>query len=135
MRCFAPLGIGMSLIMTALMFLFGKQFLRLFIEKGAPEEAMNVAFRYLKTMAASLSTLYLLYVYRSALLGIGDTFIPMVSGLAECVARVGMALLLTTIVGKSGIYWAETAAWSAAMILLIAAWYIRQSKLENAVGA
>ena len=130
-RSFAPLGVGMSLVMTALMFLFGKSFLSLFIEKGAPPETMNVAFRYLKTMAASLSTLYLLYIYRSALLGSGDTFIPMVSGFAECFARVGMALLLTTVVGKSGIYWAETAAWSCAMILLIVAWYKRQNKLET----
>ena len=86
-------------------------------------------------MAASLSTLYLLYINRSALLGSGDTFIPMVSGFAECFARVGMALLLTAVAGKSGIYWAETAAWSCAMILLIAAWYIRQNKLETLSGS
>ena len=130
-RCFAPLGIGMSLMITVPMFLFGDSFLSLFIEKNAPPEAMNVAFRYLKTMAASLSTLYLLYIFRSALLGSGDTFIPMISGFAECFARVGMALLLTTVVGKSGIYWAETAAWSCAMIILMIAWYKRQGRLET----
>ena len=130
-RWFAPLGVLMSLVITAIMFIFGRDFLRLFIEKGAPEDAMKVAVRYIRTMAASLSTLYLLYIYRSALQGIGNTFIPMVSGLAECVARVGMAVLLTHTVGSSGIYWVETAAWSAAMILLIIAWYIKQRQLES----
>ncbi len=130
-RRFAPLGVLMSAAISALMLLFGRTFLRLFIEKGAPPDTMKVALRYLQTMAVSLWTLYLLYVYRSALLGIGETLIPMLSGFAECFARVGMALLLTYLVGKSGIYWAETAAWSCAAAILIIAWYGKQKKLEQ----
>ena len=131
MRQFIPLGVALSLAITALMLLLGGYFLKLFIEKNAPIAANGVALRYLQAMSVSLAALYLLYVYRSALLGVGDTFIPMISGFAECAARVGMALLLTHLAGKSGIYWAETAAWSSAMILLTVFWYIRQRNLEN----
>ena len=131
MKRFVPLGILMSGVMTLVLFLFGETFLRLFIEKGAPASTTRVALRYLKTMAATLGVLYLLYVYRSALLGIGNTFIPMISGFAECFVRVGVAVTLTALAGKSGIYWAETSAWSAAMLILLVSWYVKQRGLEG----
>ena len=39
-------------------------------------------------------TLYILHIYRSALQGMGNTVMPMVSGVAEFVMRTGSALLL-----------------------------------------
>ena len=44
-------------------------------------------------MAAMLWVLYFLYVYRSALQGLGDTLMPMVSGMAEFVMRISAALI------------------------------------------
>ena len=44
-------------------------------------------------MAAMLWVLYFLYVYRSVLQGLGDTLMPMVSGMAEFVMRISAALI------------------------------------------
>ena len=60
-----------SLIISAAMFLFGKNILSLFIS-GEPQQTQQVlaiAFKYLSIMAAMLWVLYFLYVYRSALQG------------------------------------------------------------------
>jgi len=132
MRKAAVIGFIASLILTGIMFLGGRLLLSLFIESSADPEVMNVALRYLRTMAATLWSLYFLYVYRSALQGMGDTVMPMVSGLVEGVMRVGAAMLLTRLMGETGIYYAESAAWIGAAILLAASYFYRIRKLEHA---
>ena len=69
--------------------------------------------------------LYLLFIYRSTLQGLGDTVIPMVSGSVELALRVGTALLLPALVGYWGVYLAEIAAWIGAGIFLIVGCYHR----------
>ena len=59
--------------------------------------------------------LYLLHVYRSAIQGLGNTLIPLASGIAEFVMRVSVALLLPKWIGEEGIYYAEICAWSSAL--------------------
>ena len=84
-----------------------------------------------KEMQLNNEDLYFLYVYRSALQGLGDTVLPMVSGGAEFVMRVSAALLLPKLVGENGIFYAEIMAWSGAAVLLAAGYYIRIRKLKK----
>ena len=86
---------------------------------------LDVAYRYLCVMCAALSVLYLLYVYRSALQGMGDTVIPMISGIVELIMRLNVAWLLPLMLGQDGVYYAEIAAWTGATVLLAAAYYVR----------
>ena len=109
------------------MVFFGKGFLGLFIS-GTPEEvsaSMAIAYKYLFLMSICLPILYMLHIYRSALMGLGDTVVPMISGFVEMVLRIGVALLLPLIVGQDGIYYAEVAAWTGAAVLLVSAYYVR----------
>lgn len=80
-------------------------------------------------MACFLWILYFLYVYRSALQGLGDTVIPMMSGVAEFVMRVGVALLLSLAMGENGIFYAEITAWTGAAVLLAVNYYRRVKTL------
>jgi putative MATE family efflux protein len=120
-----------SITIGALMFLFGEALLSLFIEKSADPQVLAVAKRYLFTMAAMLPILYFLYVYRSALQGMGDTVMPMVSGLGECAMRVGVAWALTYAIGAAGIYYAEPAAWAGAAVILAISYYARQRRMAG----
>ena len=131
MRSAAAIGFVVSLILTGIVFLCGRFMLSLFIESSADPEVMNVALRYLRTMASTLWALYFLYVYRSALQGMGDTVMPMASGLVEGVMRVGVAWTLPLLIGPSGIYYAESAAWIGAAILLAISYFYRINKLER----
>ena len=56
--------------------------------------------------------LYILYSYRSALQGMENTIIPMVSGIVELITRVSAALILPHYMGVYGIYLAEVLAWT-----------------------
>ena len=120
-----------SLIISAAMFLFGKNILSLFIsgEAQQTQEVLAIAFKYLSIMAAMLWVLYFLYVYRSALQGLGDTLMPMVSGMAEFVMRISAALILPHFY-RTGRYFsfAEIAAWSGATVILCISYYVRMHK-------
>ena len=133
MRKAALIAFVTALCLTGVMFLAGRPCLSLFIASSADPGVMEVAVKYLHYMAAALFILYFLYVYRSALQGMGDTFMPMLSGLAECVMRVGAAWLLTlpALLGPEGIYFAEPAAWTGAAILLVVSYFHRERALEK----
>lgn len=115
-----------SFVITVAMLVFGELFIGLFLS-GTPEEieaAGAVAWRYLLFMSLALSALYLLYVYRSALQGMGNTLIPMLSGILEFIMRTGMVLGLTAFIGSDGIFWAEISAWIGAAVLLGISYYV-----------
>lgn len=125
-RASTVLAFFTSAVISILMFLFGKILLSMFIS-GDPEQAgqvLAIAWHYLSVMASCLSILYFLYVYRSALQGLGNTMIPMLSGIVEFFVRVGVALLLPRLIGQNGIFYAEIAAWTGAVILLVSSYYV-----------
>lgn len=128
-RSGAVMAVGTSLLLTVVMLIAGKSVLSLFIsgEPSQVDQVLDVAYRYLFILAVWLWLLYLLYVYRSALQGLGDTILPMISGAAELVMRVAVVLLLPLAVGQDGIYYAEVSAWAGAVIILVPG-YIRKIK-------
>ena len=93
---------------------------------------LDIAYKYLFIMAVFLWILYLLHVYRSAIQGLGNTLIPLASGIAEFVMRVSVALLLPKWIGEEGIYYAEICAWSSAAVLLIISYMILIRKYKDA---
>lgn len=109
-----------SILIAIIMLLTGKFMLGTFLS-GTPEEisaAMEVAYYYLAVMSICLPILYLLHVVRSAIQGMGNTFLPMVSGIAELIVRTGGALILPGYIGEKGIYYAEVGAWFGAFVVL-----------------
>lgn len=129
MRSAAVIALLTSAAIAAAMLLIGRLFLGLFIS-GTPEEveaSMDIAYKYLAVMSLFLPVLYMLHIYRSALMGLGDTVVPMISGFVEMVMRVGIALLLPLVL-SDGIYYAEVGAWTGAAILLTASYFVRMRK-------
>ncbi len=127
------LAIATSLVITAAMFLLGRTILGGFIS-GTPQEVaetMEVAWFYLVVMSACLPVLYLLHVVRSAIQGMGNTVLPMVSGIAEFVMRTGTAILLPRFVGESGIFYAEILAWLGADVILISSYFVTMRRVER----
>ncbi len=126
------LSAATSLAIAAIMILFGRPITMLFISSESPllaAKAGNIAYQYLFTMSAFLPVLYLLYVYQSALQGMGHTVVSMVSGIIEFVLRVGVAAAIGATGYETGIFGAEIAAWSGAALYLSAAYYKNVKKL------
>ena len=121
MKSAAVLAIGTSVLISALMFLFGRPITMLFIstENAAQAvEAGNVAYSYLCVMASFLPVLYTLYLFLFALQGLGDTVQPMISGGVELVLRVGVAIVIAYTGYEMGIFGAEVVAWIGAAVYL-----------------
>lgn len=124
-------GLITSAIISACMLLFGRTLVSAFIT-GSPEEialTCEIAYRYLAIMSLFLSTLYLLHIYRASLQGMGNTVMPMISGIAEFAMRVGAALILPLFLGEDGIFYAEILAWMGADLILITSYYYQLHRL------
>ena len=122
-----------SLVIAVLMILFGRNILSCFIS-GTPQEVaqtMDVAYQYLRIMSVCLPVLYILYVVRSAVQGMGNTVLPMVSGISEFVMRTVGALLLPVLLGETGVFFAEIMAWTGADLILIPSYYVTIRKMEK----
>ena len=86
-------------------------------------------------MSAFLPVLYVLHIYRSSLQGLGDTFFPMLSGVAELLMRVGVALALPAVFGYQAVFWGEILAWLGADAILLTSYRMRMRRVEQSHGA
>lgn len=136
MRRAAQLSVLLGVIVAAVMIAFGEGLLGLFITDVDPvkvAETLDVAYLYLVVMSIGLPMLYLLFAYRTTLQGIGDTFIPMLSGVMELAMRILCAVVLPLFMGEWGIYLSEIAAWVGAALLLMWGYYHRIHQLEKKI--
>lgn len=126
-------GIRDSLVIGALSAVFigicmlvtGRDIIGFFLkEEGAMAAAAHeTGTEFLFLMAKTLPILYGLHIIRSVLQGLGDTVTPMISGCAECAARVFMAVIVSEMIGWPAVIWAEIAAWLAADVVLLGSLY------------
>lgn len=126
-----------SALIGGLMLILGRPITMLFIsaeDAALAAAAGETAYRYLSVMALCLPILYLLYTFRSALQGMGDTRIPLLSGVMEFAMRVGTAMIIGRTLWREGIFYAELLAWTGAAALLATAYYIRAARLEKHSG-
>ncbi len=130
MRSALLIALATSVGIAAAMLLFGKLILGCFIS-GTPQEtamAMEIAYLYLAIMSIFLPVLYLLHIVRSAIQGMGNTLLPMVSGIVEFIMRTIAAILLPGAIGQTGIFYAEIAAWIGADVVLICSYVVIAKK-------
>ena len=116
-----------------MMLLWGKYIIGAFLS-GTPQEvaeAAKVGFTYLSIMSICLPVLYILHVTRSAVQGMGNTVLPMVSGIAEFVMRTGGVLILPALMGENGIFIAEVLAWLGADLILVPSYFITLKRISS----
>lgn len=136
MRAAVVIAVLTSVVIAVCMLGFGKFLLGLFIS-GSPEtveETLEIAYHYLAIMSIGLPILYVLHVTRSAIQGMGNTVLPMLSGVAEFIMRTASALLLPRLLGGNGIFYAEIMAWTGADVILIISYFWVVRKLSLSAG-
>ena len=124
-----------AILIMAISFLFGRGILSLLID-GDPEQVsavLDVGVRQLNLMTAGLPLLYLLFLYRATLQGLGNTIIPMLSGFAELAARIISVVLLTSVLGVWGIHLADPLGWPFAAVLVIVSYFVVFRKIQKEV--
>lgn len=136
MKAATLLSVATSLVIAVVMFLFGRQITMLFLSsesKELMEAAGNTAYRYLCTMSAFLPVLYLLYAYQAGLQGMGNTVVPMLSGIIEFGLRVGVSIVIGMSGHQTGIFFAEITAWTGAAIFLMLGYFRTYKKICRAL--
>jgi len=104
---------------------FGRFIISLLID-GDPEQIsaiLDYGSKQLLMMTLFLPILHMLFLYRAALQGISNTFIPMLSGFVELGWRIVSVLLLTQIWDVWGIYFSDSLGWVPAAALLSISYY------------
>ncbi len=123
-----------SVVIAAVMIFFGRSITMLFISREDATlalEAGEAAYRYLCLMSVSLPVLYLLYVYMSALQGMGNTIAPMWSAAFELLIRLTVAFAVAQIGLRNGIFWAEVGAWYGGGVTQALGYFLQIRKLKN----
>ena len=123
-------------IITICMIVFGKAILSCFITVDAEQgtEALAVAYQFLFIMSVWLPLLYVLHIFRSTVQGLGNTVLPMGSGIAEFIMRTVSAMFLPGIIGAVGVMYAEILAWFGADLILVPSYFIVMRKIKKARG-
>ncbi|MCM1156461.1 MAG: MATE family efflux transporter [Roseburia sp.] len=133
MRAAVLISLMTSAVIAMVMLVGGKVILSCFIS-GTPEEyeqTLQIAYYYLAIMSVFLPVLYILHVTRSCIQGMGNTLLPMVSGIAEFVMRAATAILLPLLIGETGIFYAEIMAWAGADLILVSSYFAVIRKVEK----
>ncbi|WP_044932068.1 MATE family efflux transporter [Butyrivibrio sp. AC2005] len=114
------IGITTAIMCSFIMIFFGVSAMKLFVDADSvTADVFRYGRDYLFVLGLFYPLLYVLYIVRAALLGTGNTLVPMISSFGQLVMRVTCARILTGIIGCRGIYYGEVGAWILADIILI----------------
>ena len=126
------LAVLTSAIIASVILLFGRRIIGLFVS-GTPQEVLQtteIALCNLRIMCVCLPLLYLLFVFRSSVQGLGNTILPMGSGFMEFAARLSAGVTLPLVMGGTGIFYAEVLAWLGAVLFLIPSYIVTFRKVK-----
>lgn len=122
--------VAFSLGAMACVYLFSEPLLAMFnIQAATP--IMSDAMFYLRLTAVFYPALFLIFIYRNVLQGIGRSFMPLMAGVFELVARGIAAAILPTMIGYAGVCLAGPLAWLAAAIPLAISYFVIIKKVER----
>lgn len=124
------LEFGYSILALVVNIFLGKYILLLFV---SPFETKIIsdAIQFLTVNGIFYFTLGLVFLTRNALQGLGYSALTMLAGIAELIARTGVALLLVDAFAYNAICFANLFAWIAADIILIPTLIIKLKNIKN----
>ena len=125
------MGIATAMCCSFIMIFLGEKIMHIFvITKDVSRQVFEYGQEYLLILGLFYPLLYMLYIVRASLQGMGNTLVPIISSMGQLVMRVSCAIVLTKVIGCSGIYYGEIGAWMMADIILIAT-YIHEIRRSN----
>lgn len=129
MKIMNKVSIITSLLAGLVLIFLGKYFVRLFIENPTAEifTYSQLVFNY---SAVFFIPLGFIFVYRNVLQGMGESFMPMMAGVLELIARSIVAFTLPKYIGFTGICLSDPVAWVSASVFLMITYYKKMKKIE-----
>ena len=103
--------VGLSVISTLVMFIFGRRIALFFVDADTAQSVIDSAYNMIRIEASLYSFLGAIWLYNSALRGIGDSNFTLLSSIMELFSKVGLSLLLSRLFGETGIWFASPLGW------------------------
>ncbi len=122
--------VGVSLLMV----LLARPLTSLFLDEntiGNTEEIFYASCHYLYVSATFFPFLFLIFVFRNALQGVGKTFWPLMAGVSELVIRAVASSTLPKYFGYDGIVVVDVLSWVGACTMLLIAYIVQMPKFER----
>lgn len=116
------LVLGLSVVAAVLMLFFGKYVAMLFLD-GGETEILSIACELIRIEAFFYPALGMVWLYNSALRGIGAVKPTIVSSVAELCCKIVISLTLSRVLGATGIWFAAPIGWVLGATISIAVFY------------
>lgn len=121
------------LILGSVMFFFPKALGQLML---SGEKPIALIAEYLPICGAMLFLVNFLFIYRSAVQGMGKPVIPMISGIIEMCMRIAVIVLFIDNVGFKSTAYADVVAWIGAILLNFIAYNVLMNRyLRKSIGS
>ena len=98
---------------------------------GDLSEIYAASTQYLYISALFFPFLFVLFIYRNALQGVGKTFMPLMAGVTELLIRVVASLVLPKYFGYQGVILVDVLAWIGACTLLFISYRIQMPNWDH----
>lgn len=112
-----------SLVMSACVFVFGRQIVGVFLDNPDPF-AVSVGVAYLSVSIMFYFFLGMIFIFKNTLQSIGKPLYPVLSGFVELGIRSFAAIYLASQLGYKGIYYASPLAWLGGSLVVFIGYYI-----------
>ncbi|WP_424350042.1 MATE family efflux transporter [Latilactobacillus sp. 5-91] len=119
-----------SLVMGALIIIFGRPLVNLFIGDQQPH-VTALAQIYFRFNSSSYFILAILFAIRYTLQGLGQSFIPTLAGIAELFMRIFAGIILVRMLGFTGASMANPLAWIGSCLVLLSSYFKTMQQLKR----
>ncbi|MCQ2142150.1 MAG: MATE family efflux transporter [Bacteroidales bacterium] len=136
-RATCVMSMLVCVVASSVLLLFPHQLTSLFVD-GADSVAdiFDASRRYLRVSASLYPFLFLIFIFRNALQGIGRPFWPLMGGVGELVIRAITSFILPQRFGYTGVIYVDCLSWVlACLILAVAYYFIMMRKGRRAISA
>ncbi len=117
-RKLAAVLLALALASAVVIFIFGGAFVRLFISASDPnlDAIVSIAAGYLRISSCFYVFLTMILLFNNALRGMGEALMPLLSGIMEVVAKIGLSIVLGRLYGYVGVWFAGPVGWALGII-------------------
>ena len=116
------IALGFAIVAGAFIFFFSERIIGIFIE-GENAKVIGDALEYLHHTVPFYFFLSQMFIYRSAVQGMGVGMVPLAAAIIELGMRTGVAVFLSANWGYLGVCYASPIAWLASSVFLFFAFH------------
>lgn len=119
------MSLGVCVVVSSILFLCHNQLTSLFLDPSLTdtETLYYASGLYQKWSAALFPFLFLIFIFRNALQGIGKTFWPLMAGVGELLFRAILSFVLPAKIGYIGVVVVDGFTWVVACLILVVSYY------------